>query len=122
MLNVDILINIENESNFNLSISEILHAIKYESVEHYEELIKYKPSEKNAYSKLQYLRLAQLAAILDFKLTDKVFYGSWFKSSEIYLDEPYFVGDCNREFLFLFAPQQLMRHNVFYDANGLDAL
>ena len=74
------------------------------------------------YNDLQYTRLVQLAAVLDFKLQGKEFKDNWFKSNKLILEQPFFSDELSKEILFLFAPQQLMRHNVFFDPAELEVL
>lgn len=46
---------------------------------------------------------------------------NWFKSEDICLIYR-FRSDKDREYLFFFAPQQFMGHNVFYDKCELEVL
>lgn len=116
------IIKLDNLEIFNLKISELLHAIKYNDFEKYADLYNYEVKKKEEYSEIEYKRLVQLAAILDYKFIGSQYMNKWFKSEELYLEVPFFSSDVDREYLFFFAPQQFMRHNVFYDRYELEVL
>ena len=116
------IIKAEDSNKFNLYLSELLHAIKYKDYKKYDDLYNYNVKKKEEYSELEYRRLVQLAAVMDFKFIGSEYMDKWFKSGDLYLEKPFFSSDIDREYLFFFAPQQFMRHNVFYDRYELDVL